>query len=147
MNHNFIRGSRCAEEEILRAAERDSDVSSINPREPKWRPQEDQRAHEREQLKPRPIGDRCNPLCPFFRCQKRALRIATEQYKGRPIRVAMCAWIGDKCIGASCRFAYCDKRAMLPDGRCALAVKSKKAKDFEEELMELEKDYDFDEGL
>ncbi len=103
---------------------------------------------QRREPRPRPLGDKCNPLCPFFRCQKRALRITTEQYKGRLIKVAMCAWIGDKCIGSSCRFAYCEKRAMLPDGRCALAVRARRQKDFEEELAELEKEkdkYGFDE--
>jgi len=122
-------------------------VSTYNPREPRRRPHEWRRSPEKRQLRPRPIGDRCNPLCPFFRCQKRALRIVTEQYKGRPIKVAMCAWIGDKCIGASCRFAFCEKRAMLPDGRCALAVKAKRGKEFEEELMEMEKEFGFDEGF
>lgn len=123
------------------------DVSTYNPREPRRRPHEWRRSPEKRQPRPRPIGDRCNPLCPFFRCQKRALRIVTEQYKGRPIKVAMCAWIGDKCIGASCRFAFCEKRAMLPDGRCALAVKAKRGKEFEEELMEMEREFGFDEGF
>ena len=123
-------------------------MSTYTPRGPRrrtpdWRKEEPRR--ERREPRPRPIGDRCNPLCPFFRCQKRALRFTVEQYKGRPIKVAMCAWIGDKCIGPSCRFAYCEKRAMLPDGRCALAVKARKTKEFEEELMELDKDYEFEE--
>lgn len=121
-------------------------MSIQGPRGPGRRPQE-WRSRDRRQLRPRPIGDRCNPLCPFFKCQKRALRTTVEQYKGRPIRVPMCAWIGDKCIGASCRFAYCEKRAMLPDGRCALAVKSKRGKEFEEELMEMEREFGFDEGF
>ncbi len=93
-----------------------------------------------KQPRPRPLGDKCNPLCPFFRCSKNALRITTEQYKGRIIRVPFCSWIGDKCIGASCRFAYCEKRAMLPDGRCAFAVRQQKTKDFEEELREMERE-------
>ena len=94
--------------------------------------------YQAREVKPRPIGDKCNPLCPFFRCGQRALRISTEYYRGRPIKVAMCSWIGDRCIGASCRYAYCEKKAMLPDGRCAFAVerKSKKARSFEEELNE-----------
>ncbi len=90
---------------------------------------------------PRPIGDKCNPLCPFFRCAKNALRITIEQYKGKNIRVPFCSWIGDKCIGAQCRFAYCEKKAMLPDGRCAFAAKrSAPTKDFEEELDEIEEE-------
>jgi hypothetical protein len=94
----------------------------------------------RSEPRPRPIGDKCNPLCPFFRCSKNALRITTAQYKGRIIKVAFCSWIGDKCIGAQCRFAYCEKRAMLPDGRCAFAVRRQQMKDFEDELRELEEE-------
>ncbi|MEB3844285.1 MAG: hypothetical protein LRS48_01220 [Desulfurococcales archaeon] len=98
------------------------------------------RPHYR-QPKPRPIGDKCNPLCPFFRCSRNALRITTEQFKGRIIRVPFCSWIGDKCIGAQCRFAYCEKKAMLPDGRCAFAVgKKREEKDFEEDLREIEEE-------
>ncbi|MEB3780467.1 MAG: hypothetical protein GSR85_09625 [Desulfurococcales archaeon] len=89
--------------------------------------------------KPMPIGDKCNPLCPFFRCGKKALRITREHYRGRNLKVAMCNWIGDKCIGATCRFAYCEKRAILPDGRCAFAVKGKSQMDFEEELRREER--------
>ena len=91
-----------------------------------------------QEPKPRPIGDRCNPLCPFFRCAQKALRITTEHYRGRPVKVAMCSLVGDRCVGAQCRFAYCEKRAMLPDGRCAFAVeaKAKAMKSFEEELKE-----------
>ncbi len=94
----------------------------------------------RREPRPRPLGDKCNPLCPFFRCSKRALRITTETFRGRPMKVAMCAWIGDKCIGPSCRFAYCEKRAMLPDGRCAFAVRARSQKEFEEELREIEEE-------
>ncbi len=92
----------------------------------------------RQEPKPKPIGDRCNPLCPFFRCAQKALRITTEYYRGRPVKVAMCALVGDRCVGTQCRFAYCERRAMLPDGRCAYAVetKSRLTKSFEEELQE-----------
>lgn len=123
-------------------------MSTYMPRRPRRGPPNQRREEprrDRRELKPRPIGDKCNPLCPFFRCQKRALRFTVEQYKGRPIKIAMCAWIGDKCIGSSCRFAYCEKRAMLPDGRCALAVKARRVKDFDEELMEMDKDFEFEE--
>jgi len=100
------------------------------------------------EIKPRPIGDKCNPLCPFFKCGQKALRFSTDHYRGRPIKVAMCAWIGDKCIGASCRYAYCEKKAMLPDGRCAFAVENqpKKMKSFEEELSEVD-DIDLPDGF
>lgn len=93
---------------------------------------------EEGEPKPRPIGDKCNPLCPYFRCMKKALQIRTEYYRGRPIKTAVCTWIGDKCIGPKCRYAYCVKHAMLPDGRCLYAVQARTKKavatDFEEEL-------------
>ncbi|GAB6148199.1 hypothetical protein [Stetteria hydrogenophila] len=93
--------------------------------------------------KPRPIGDKCNPLCPYFRCAKNALRITTVYYRGRPMKVAMCSWTGDRCLGAKCRYAVCTLHAMLPDGRCQFAVEAtakskKRMKDFEEELREME---------
>ena len=93
----------------------------------------------RQEPRPKPIGDRCNPLCPFFRCGQKALRVSVEHYRGRPVKVAICSLVGDRCVGTQCRFAYCEKRAMLPDGRCSFAVEtsSKKInKDFEEELKE-----------
>ena len=123
-------------------------MSTYNPRGPsrRWQgPRRDQGSGMKP--KPRPIGDRCSPLCPFFRCQKNALRVEIQQYKGRPIKVPMCAWIGDKCIGAQCRYAYCELRAMLPDGRCRFAVKAKtkQQKSFEDELMEMDKEFEFEE--
>jgi len=106
------------------------------------RPSRFQGRGEREarDLKPRPLGDRCNPLCPFFRCGKNALRIKTENYRGRPLRVAWCDWIGDKCIGTKCKYASCAKNALLPDGRCAFAIRRQKVRDFEEELEDLERE-------
>ncbi len=99
------------------------------------------RTGEQAQLaepRPKPLGDKCNPLCPFFRCAQNALRITTAHYRGRPVKVAICSLVGDRCVGPQCRFAYCEKRAMLPDGRCAFAVegRSKPMKSFEEELQE-----------
>jgi hypothetical protein len=47
-----------------------------------------------------------------------------------------------------CRYAYCEKKAMLPDGRCAFAVENqpKKMKSFEEELSEVD-DIDLPDGF
>jgi len=115
-------------------------VSLSDPGKPYGRRGPGRAPDKRRQPRPRPIGDKCNPLCPFFRCQKRALRISREQFRGRTMPVALCAWIGDKCIGPSCRYAYCEKRAMLPDGRCAFAVRARKQRDFEEEIRELEEE-------
>ncbi|MCE4613961.1 MAG: hypothetical protein F7B60_00295 [Desulfurococcales archaeon] len=85
---------------------------------------------------PKPNGDMCSPLCPYFRCSKKALLITTEHYRGQPIKEAYCRWIGDKCIGAQCQYAYCALQKMLPDGRCgwALERKQRSHKEFDEEL-------------
>ena len=93
-----------------------------------------------EELKPIPIGKKCNPLCPFFRCGNRALTVMTKYESGKPVRIAFCRWIGDNCIGYQCQYAYCDRKALLPDGTCAFAVREeqekKKTKDYLEELAE-----------
>ncbi len=90
------------------------------------------------QLKPMPIGDRCNPLCPFFRCSKNALVTVNKVVRGHVQKAAMCRLIGDQCLGYSCQFAYCERKALLPDGRCAFAVKFKGSGD--EFLKEVEKE-------
>lgn len=103
---------------------------------------------ERGEPRPRPIGDRCNPLCPYFRCMKKALQIRTEYYRGRPIKIALCSWTGDKCIGSQCRYAYCTKHAMLPDGRCMFALQGRRgAPEFEEELKKKSKIDELEEKL
>lgn len=84
----------------------------------------------------------CIPTCGLFRCSKGALVIKTEYYRGKPVRVAYCRWIGDKCIGWKCQFAYCERRALLPNGKCGLAIRMAegkvKGKDMLEEIRELE---------
>lgn len=93
-----------------------------------------------EELKPTPIDKKCNPLCPFFRCANRSLTLMNRYEAGKPIRTPFCRWIGDTCIGYQCQYAYCDKKALLPDGACAFAVREeqekKKTKDYLEELAE-----------
>jgi hypothetical protein len=100
------------------------------------------------QLRPMPIGDKCNPLCPFFVCTKHALVIVNEFYRGRSVKVAYCRLFGGKCIGPACKYASCKLNAMLPDGRCAKAIKFKKPKYTDEDLIkeaeELD-DYDAEE--
>lgn len=71
-----------------------------------------------EDLKPKPIGGKCNTLCPFFRCNKGAFFVKTNP---RGLKTAFCRWVGDECIGYKCQFAYCAKRSLLPDGRCSQA--------------------------
>ena len=93
---------------------------------------------ERREFKPMPIKDRCNPLCPFFKCSKNALVVVNRVVKGHVQKVAMCRWIGDQCLGSRCQFAYCERRALLPDGKCAFAVRFKGSGD--EFMKELEKE-------
>ncbi len=86
---------------------------------------------EFREKKPMPIGDRCNPLCPHFKCSKASLNIRRRGVQ----QIAFCSWVGDNCIGHSCQYAYCELRALLPDGRCAYALRGKKEEwSFEEQL-------------
>ncbi len=113
------------------------------PYHPRRPPRHEHRG-PREEPKPMPIGKKCNPLCPFFRCAKRALVVTTYIMQGKPQKIAYCNWIGDTCIGYQCQFAYCEKKALLPDGTCAFAVREeqekKKTKDYLEELAEEDQD-------
>ncbi len=94
---------------------------------------------------PRPIGNKCNQLCPYFRCNQRALVIRNEFSRGKQIKVTYCRWIGDNCIGAGCQYAYCALKALLPDGKCMYAVKKEQERramrDMFEELKESDIDY------
>ncbi len=93
------------------------------------------------EAKPLPIGEFCNSLCPFFKCAKGALVFGSKVIKGRPQKVAYCRWVGDVCLGYKCQFAMCERRALLPNGKCAYAIKFKD--ESEEMFKEIEKsDYD-----
>lgn len=101
------------------------------------KPYEDEGQKLRNELKPLPLGDKCNMLCPFFRCSKNALVVVNRVVKGHMQKVAMCRWIGDSCLGYRCQFVFCDRKALLPDGKCAFAVKFKEAdREFIKELDE-----------
>ncbi len=93
------------------------------------------------EIEPKPNGLKCNPLCPYFRCGKRALRINKEGF-GRDMKfVGFCMWVGDLCIGAVCQYAYCEKRYILPDGRCLYAVeKTRKGRSMDDMFKEIEKE-------
>lgn len=88
-----------------------------------------------DEPKPLPLGDKCNYLCPYFRCNKKALSIQVKYVKGTPQKLGLCRWVGDTCITGDCQYAYCEKRALLPGNKCAFAV-SKKVE--EEEAIERE---------
>ena len=90
---------------------------------------------------PLPLGDQCNPLCPFFRCSKKALKIDKKYVKGLLQKVSFCMWVGDNCIAGQCQYAYCEKRALLPGNKCSFAVKAKGgSEEFERELEREEKE-------
>ncbi len=92
---------------------------------------------------PKPIGDKCNPACPFFRCSQNALMFTKKYVKGRVITTVMCRLVGDKCIGYNCQYAYCQKRYLLPDGRCSWALrKEEKEEDFLSDLEREEKEWE-----
>ncbi|MEM1699487.1 MAG: hypothetical protein QXG82_01160 [Sulfolobales archaeon] len=89
---------------------------------------------DRELAEPKPLGNMCNNLCPLFKCAKNALVFSTKVIKGYTQKVAMCRLTGDQCIGYGCQFAYCDRKALLPNGNCAFTVKFKDGEDFFNEL-------------
>lgn len=94
------------------------------------------------QQRPLPMGRRCNALCPLFRCSQKALVASTRHVKGKPQRTMFCRWIGDECIGASCQYAFCAVKALLPNGDCLHAVQKQgeKRKDLLDEIKESELD-------
>ena len=90
----------------------------------------------RRELKPMPINKKCNPLCPFFRCGKRALIIQTKYIKGHNQKIPFCSWIGDTCISHQCQYAYCTEKALLPDGTCAFVVREEQQKKKKTDMLE-----------
>lgn len=92
------------------------------------------RGREYTEPEPKPIGNSCNNLCPLFKCVKAALVYSTKVVKGFTQKVAMCRLTGDQCIGYRCQFAFCDRKALLPNGNCAFTVKFKDGEDFFNEL-------------
>ncbi|HDH06866.1 MAG TPA: hypothetical protein ENF87_00690 [Thermoproteales archaeon] len=89
------------------------------------------------EAKPMPINGKCNVLCPLFRCSKGAYTLRIDQKGGRVI--AYCRWVGDECIGYKCKFAYCARKALLPDGKCKLAFQRKESEELDI-VKEAEKD-------
>lgn len=80
----------------------------------------------------------CTPLCPYFRCAKNASVVTTKFYRGKPRKVILCRWTGDLCIGSQCQYAYCTKRAMLPDGSCGLELRELRTSDLLEDIKKEE---------
>ncbi len=51
-------------------------------------------------------------------------------------KTVWCTWAQEACIGSACKFGFCVKRAMLPDGKCRFKMKSKqKTFDLEKEVL------------
>jgi len=81
---------------------------------------------------------KCKPTCQHFRCAKKAL-LKSNPKRGKEgggiVQQALCTWVNDYCSGANCTFAYCEIRALLPDGTCELELRKKpvKIRDIEEE--------------
>ena len=80
---------------------------------------------------------KCNPTCKFFRCAKRALIVKGRRQfqrhsrRGNPLErglIALCNWAGDLCQGPACQYAFCEKRALLPDGTCGLNLRRERRK-------------------
>ncbi len=88
--------------------------------------------YQRREATPQPINGKCNPLCPFFWCGKRAYQVRRDPKTGR--KYVYCTWIGDECIGASCQYASCKLNYLLPDGSCAYV--KQKVKRQERDMME-----------
>ncbi|MFB6491131.1 MAG: hypothetical protein TU35_007835 [Thermoproteus sp. AZ2] len=55
----------------------------------------------------------------LFRCGKKALK---PMIRGNKI-VFWCTWLNDECIGPRCQYAYCEARALTPDGFCTIKTK------------------------
>ena len=94
-----------------------------------------QRIVQRE-AKPSPRGEHCDPSCPLFRCAKNALMLKLENGKV----VAYCSWVGDNCIVASCQYASCAAKNMLPDGRCLHALRGRERKTSDSFEAEIERE-------
>lgn len=89
----------------------------------------------------------CKATCQFFRCGQRALYIKSSAPQQRGFRsnpweqrgnrdgTPFCNWVGDVCVVARCNYAFCEKRALLPNGTCGLQEResARPARSIEEE--------------
>jgi len=66
--------------------------------------------------------------------QFRGRKEGRQQIERRGL-VALCSWAGDLCQGPSCTYAYCERRALLPDETCSLELRkgSRRVRSIEEE--------------
>jgi len=86
---------------------------------------------------------KCTPLCPYFRCQRRATEYRRNPRTGRTI--VWCTFADDICQGYRCMFAQCAVHALNPStGECTITLRSRKRKKditIEEEAEILDKEY------
>jgi hypothetical protein len=92
------------------------------------------------ELKPMPDGKKCNPLCPYFKCSKKALGITRRDDRGRIKFVGFCNWANDLCIGGICQFSACEKFYLLPDGTCLYAVEQGRRSASDDMFREIEEE-------
>ncbi|MEM2204290.1 MAG: hypothetical protein QXI22_08050 [Sulfolobales archaeon] len=95
---------------------------------------------EEGELKPMPNGKQCNPLCPYFKCGKKAISVVRRDIGGSIKFAAFCNWVNDLCIGGVCQFASCEKFYLLPDGSCLYAVGRERRSSGDDMLKELERE-------
>jgi len=58
---------------------------------------------------------KCSPNCEFFRCSQKALQFRSGK--------AYCRFADDVCEGYTCKYAFCIRNRLLPDGVCGLTLK------------------------
>jgi len=90
------------------------------------------------ELRPMPDGKKCNPLCPYFKCSKKALGVVRRDEGGRPKFVGFCNWVNDLCIGGVCQFSSCERYYLLPDGSCLYAIEQGRRSAGDDMFRELE---------
>ncbi len=73
----------------------------------------------------------------LFRCGKKALK---PTVRGNKI-VFWCTWLNDECIGARCQYAFCDARAMTPEGFCTYKpAAGEESRDIMTEVKKMERE-------
>lgn len=69
----------------------------------------------------------CFPTCNLFRCGKNAM-----MFGGNTV---WCRWTEENCEIATCSFATCAKRRLLPQGVCGESIKRKTIESEPEKTM------------
>jgi hypothetical protein len=59
----------------------------------------------------------CSPKCRLFKCMKRAVLYQRKR--------TWCTWTDDECNVATCSYATCIRRRLLPGAICGESVKRK----------------------